>query len=662
MDAGMRVPRQAPRAGQPADRAIGSALRQSPLPAAGPRLRPSRVPTRGGAAGPAGASWAPAGLVRSRPSGALAGTRPSAVPAVPRLDVLRDPGQPMAAPTREEMEARFGADFSYVRLHTGWTARASAAAVGARAYTSGRHIVVGDGGADKHTLAHELTHVIQQRQGPVAGTDRSGALRISDPSDRDELAAEASAARVMRAPLSQDRQARAGTGDQRAAGDLAVPRPVPRPVPGLPVAEALAAFRPVVQRKIVRVPKGGASASGWTFRRSDEEYDYYDDGVPDPRKRERDQSLEAEAIVAWDDLVERLRQWVVTEYGNELPVERIEEILADLELADPRHATFELDDEAELHAYLAEVGDAVSGFEAYFTGLTDEEPTYSKDELHLRLGRKLAGSKKARVSQNEVSVNVGLLVMDPYSGRRRFVSITVPERFSSGSFSAALKEKVKTWLVQIGVIQKKGDYRDELHAHSEQEMVQYMIGHADELANMLVSELFAGDVVLQVVTNLVSLPNTVCTPCHRSVDKMIMRVLGPGITRALDRRNMRADPQFILNISATNKFPGGKPSAEGDFAQFNEQILKLLTNYSERTAYEQVFARAAAELGQARVSVGEFLFLRVDASARQIQNIPIGMEFVLAGKVWRVAGLDPRARSVQLRLVGEQEGNKLHMG
>ncbi|WP_426405055.1 eCIS core domain-containing protein [Streptomyces sp. R-07] len=35
-------------------------------------------------------------------------------------------------------------------------ARASAAEVGARAYTSGSPVVVGGGGGDRHTLAHEL--------------------------------------------------------------------------------------------------------------------------------------------------------------------------------------------------------------------------------------------------------------------------------------------------------------------------------------------------------------------------------------------------------------------------------------------------------------------------------------------------------------------------
>ncbi|GHJ40871.1 DUF4157 domain-containing protein [Streptomyces sp. TS71-3] len=114
--------------------------------------------------------------------------------------VLRGPGRPLPGALRTEMEARLGADFQDVRLHTGPAARASAAEVGAGAYTSGSHVVVGDGGADKHTLAHELTHVIQQRQGAVAGTDNGAGLSISHPADRFERAAEANAARVMARP------------------------------------------------------------------------------------------------------------------------------------------------------------------------------------------------------------------------------------------------------------------------------------------------------------------------------------------------------------------------------------------------------------------------------------------------------------------------------
>lgn len=115
-------------------------------------------------------------------------------------EVLRSPGSPLDEPVRAEMEARLGADFSSVRVHTDATARRSAAELGAKAYTSGEHVVIGDGGGDRHTLAHELTHVIQQRGGAVAGTDRGDGLRVSDPSDRFEREAEANATRVLRTP------------------------------------------------------------------------------------------------------------------------------------------------------------------------------------------------------------------------------------------------------------------------------------------------------------------------------------------------------------------------------------------------------------------------------------------------------------------------------
>ncbi|MGW2813730.1 eCIS core domain-containing protein [Streptomyces sp. NPDC001415] len=138
-------------------------------------------------------------------------------------DVLRSGGRPLDSATRTDMESRLGADFSDVRIHNDSAAKASAAEVGARAYTSGSHVVIGDGGADKHTLAHELTHVIQQRQGPVAGTDNGSGLKVSDPSDRFEKEAEANATRVMSsAPVQRTEQRR--TQDGTGAGSDAPAR------------------------------------------------------------------------------------------------------------------------------------------------------------------------------------------------------------------------------------------------------------------------------------------------------------------------------------------------------------------------------------------------------------------------------------------------------
>ncbi|GHB36888.1 hypothetical protein GCM10010331_25380 [Streptomyces xanthochromogenes] len=171
------------------------------------------------------------------------GHQPAEQPAQPAVqrsavhDVLRAPGRALDESTRIDMEARLGADFSNVRVHDDSTARASAAELGARAYTSGSHVVMGVGGTDRHTLAHELTHVIQQRQGPVAGTDNGSGLRVSDPSDRFEREAEANATRLLAgpAPASQaatepaPAQASPSAAVQRAIGlEVEVDRPVVR--------------------------------------------------------------------------------------------------------------------------------------------------------------------------------------------------------------------------------------------------------------------------------------------------------------------------------------------------------------------------------------------------------------------------------------------------
>ncbi|WP_107309390.1 DUF4157 domain-containing protein [Streptomyces sp. TP-A0356] len=131
-------------------------------------------------------------------------------------EVLRSPGRPMDDGVRTDMESRFGTDFSDVRIHDNAAAQTSAAQIGARAYTSGHHVVIGRGGGDAHTLAHELTHVVQQRRGPVAGTDNGSGLSMSDPSDRFERAAEDNARRVMQAPVQKAVETGVPTGVETA--------------------------------------------------------------------------------------------------------------------------------------------------------------------------------------------------------------------------------------------------------------------------------------------------------------------------------------------------------------------------------------------------------------------------------------------------------------
>jgi len=116
--------------------------------------------------------------------------------------VGRGTGAPLDAASRERMEASFGQDFSDVRVHSGGSAAASARAIDAHAFTVGNEIVLGDGqtpGSPTHerTLAHELTHIVQQRSGPVDGTPAAGGISLSDPADRFEQAAESAADAVV---------------------------------------------------------------------------------------------------------------------------------------------------------------------------------------------------------------------------------------------------------------------------------------------------------------------------------------------------------------------------------------------------------------------------------------------------------------------------------
>ncbi len=112
-------------------------------------------------------------------------------------------GSPLPADARADMESRFGQDFGDVRVHTDGAAGESARSVNAQAYTVGSNIVFQRDKYDpsstegRHMLAHELTHVVQQRSGPVDGTDAGGGVKVSDPSDRFEREAVANADRLM---------------------------------------------------------------------------------------------------------------------------------------------------------------------------------------------------------------------------------------------------------------------------------------------------------------------------------------------------------------------------------------------------------------------------------------------------------------------------------
>jgi hypothetical protein len=100
-------------------------------------------------------------------------------------------GTPLSAGTRSFFERRMGRDFSDVRVHTGGEADRAARSIDARAFTLGTDIVFRSGKyrlntkGSKRLLAHELTHVVQQRNASLSSTDPPGAIIQRDDGEQE---------------------------------------------------------------------------------------------------------------------------------------------------------------------------------------------------------------------------------------------------------------------------------------------------------------------------------------------------------------------------------------------------------------------------------------------------------------------------------------------
>lgn len=111
-------------------------------------------------------------------------------------------GQLIDSNIRSRMESRFGEDFSDVRVHTDSAADKSAQELRANAYTKGKNVVFASGKYQPETaegqerLAHELTHVLQQRRRGIGRESDND--RLSSPHDASEREAEVVARGVMR--------------------------------------------------------------------------------------------------------------------------------------------------------------------------------------------------------------------------------------------------------------------------------------------------------------------------------------------------------------------------------------------------------------------------------------------------------------------------------
>lgn len=101
----------------------------------------------------------------------------------------RGGGQALDAAVRAQMEPALGTDLGGVRVHTGAEADRLNRAVSARAFTTGRDVFFRNGeynpgsSSGRELIAHELTHVVQQRGAPVQAKLTLGP--VDDPAERE---------------------------------------------------------------------------------------------------------------------------------------------------------------------------------------------------------------------------------------------------------------------------------------------------------------------------------------------------------------------------------------------------------------------------------------------------------------------------------------------
>lgn len=130
------------------------------------------------------------------------------------------------------MEPKFGHDFRDVQIHTGLQAETSAEALGAAAYTVGRHIVFGAQqyrpatAAGLRLVAHELAHIRHQARRPDSVP---AALSIVRPDTADEREADQAADVVMSGQM----------GRVRPRGKIAIQRHRSAELAGCPQARRI---------------------------------------------------------------------------------------------------------------------------------------------------------------------------------------------------------------------------------------------------------------------------------------------------------------------------------------------------------------------------------------------------------------------------------------
>lgn len=138
----------------------------------------------------------------------IAGSGPLDETISREIESRRGGGGGLDSDARADLEQRMGQDFSDVRVHSGPDADELSRAVQAEAFTTGSDIFFREGNyrpessKGRELLAHELTHVVQQRGAPAP---TAGRLEVTDPGDATETEAHDIAQAVTAAPVAASR-------------------------------------------------------------------------------------------------------------------------------------------------------------------------------------------------------------------------------------------------------------------------------------------------------------------------------------------------------------------------------------------------------------------------------------------------------------------------
>ena len=178
-------------------------------------------------------------------------------------NAINSNGEDLNPSTRKFMESRFGYDFSHVRIHDNSQTQELTNSMNARAFTNGSHIFIAEKqlATDKQLIAHELTHVIQQKEMSNSFMERKSKNLVNQVSD---------SYLIQRTPEENNELEWIGqTVNEvgRIGGDLEFQelrfKPLPRRTPGLVGDVNTKSLIPYGTKVIVRAKDN--SDTGWVY-------------------------------------------------------------------------------------------------------------------------------------------------------------------------------------------------------------------------------------------------------------------------------------------------------------------------------------------------------------------------------------------------------------